>query len=228
MKFVKIIIILLTFCSCSKDKYITEFEIALGSENSYILTELVNDFETDFLKSQYPKLKTKDAYKKFLSELLDDKTVGWKKISESTREKFANSSLKDEVYLYPDSVWIEKDTSKMTIKSKAVVKSRFKYINNDGSIDYLENETPEPPMKNFDINWVLEKERNSPRFNSTGKYLKALYQIKDRDTFFKNFYQRKEAVGLIRPEALAKVMLHENIDLTDYLVKRIIVLEMAY
>ena len=202
--------------------------MTLGAENSKILTELVADFETDFLKRQYPKLKTENAYEKFLTELRDNKTADWKKISENSRTKFANSELKDEIYRYPDSVWIEKDTSKMTIKLQAVVKSRFKYINDDGSIEYLENESYQPPIKDLDINWVLEREKNSPRFNSTGKYLQALYQIKDRDTFFKNFYEQKEAIGHINPETLANVMLQENVDLNDYLIKRIIVLELAY
>lgn len=228
MKSIKIIILFLTFCSCSKDKYVNDFETTLGTENSKTLSELVADFETDFLKRQYPNLKTESAYKKFLTELRDDKTADWKKISENSRTLFANSGLKDEIYRYPDSVWIEKDTSKMTIKSQAVVKSRFKYMNDDGSIEYLENESYHPSIKDLDINWVLEREKKSPRFNSTGKYLQALYQIKDRDTFFKNFYERKEVMGHIRPETLANVMLQENVDLKDYLVKRIIVLEIAY
>ena len=218
----------LIFCSCSRDNYVTDFETTLGEENSQTLTELVVDFETDFLKRQYPNLNTKNAYEKFLTQVRDEETEHWEKISKNSREKFENSSLKDEIYHYPDSVWIERDTSKMTIKSKAVVKSRFKYINDDGSVEYLESESYEPPMEHLDMNWVLEQRKKLPEFKSTGKYIQALYQIKNRDTFFRNFYERKNAIGFIRPETLSNVMLLDSVDLNDYLVRRIIVLEIAY
>lgn len=229
LKSIKITILFLTLWSCSNDEFVAKFEKTLGKENSQTLTELVADFETDFLKRQYPNQDKVKAYEMFLTELRDGNTTDWKKISKESRSKFDNSSLKDEIYRYPDSVWIEKDTAKMIIKSsEPVVKNRFKYLNEDGSVEYLEGESSIPPMKHLDINWLLEREKNTPEFNSVGKYIQALYQIKDRDTFFKNFYKRKNSYGFIRPESLARVILHDSVDLNEYLVKRIIVLEIVY
>lgn len=94
MKFINLIIILLLTLSCSNDKEIAEFEKVLGKENSETLTYLVNDFESDFLKRQYPNLDTKKAYKQFLTELSKGQTEYWKKISESSREYLEKSNLR--------------------------------------------------------------------------------------------------------------------------------------
>ena len=80
MKFFKIFLLLLFITSCTKqptDNRILEFERILGKENSETLNYLVSDFENDYLKKQYPTLKTEDAYSKFLNNLLEDKIENW-------------------------------------------------------------------------------------------------------------------------------------------------------
>lgn len=236
MKSIKIIILFLTFCSCSKDKYVTDFETTLGAENSQTLTELVEDFETDFLKRQYPKLKTENAYEKFLIELRDGKTSDWQKISKKGRENFKSSNLKYELYRYPDSVWIVKNSSfdkkedslELLFNQTPYIKSRYKYQNADETIEYLYSRSYPNILPEMDFDSIVEMEMKTPEFNGIGKYIQALYQIKERDTFFKNFVDYKNAVGMTKPNIIAKVMLEEKVDLNDYLVKRIIVLETAY
>ncbi|WP_417371877.1 hypothetical protein [Gelidibacter japonicus] len=61
MKYSLLLILILTF-GCSNQKDIKEFEAVLGKENSETLTYLVNDFESDVLKRQYPNISTKEAY----------------------------------------------------------------------------------------------------------------------------------------------------------------------
>ena len=222
-------VLLLAVWSCSNDKFVAEFESTLGNENSQFLTELVFDFENDFLKRQYPNLEIESAYKKLMLELRDGQIDDWKKISTKSRNKFEKSLLKSEIYQYPDSVWVEKDTAEMTIKSKQpVIKSRFKYVSIDGTIEYLEAESSIPPMEYADIAWLLKRQKESPEFNTSGKYFQALYKVKDRDEFFKKFYERKNSMGFIGAETLASVMLYENVDFNDYLIKRIIMLEIVY
>ena len=94
MKFIFLNIILLLTFSCSNEKDIAEFEKVLGKENSETLTYLVNDFESDFLKRQYPNLDTKNAYKQFLTELSKGETEYWKKISKSSREYLKECDLR--------------------------------------------------------------------------------------------------------------------------------------
>ena len=66
MKFINLFIILLLTFGCSSDKDTAEFEKVLGKENSQTLTLLVNGFENDFLKKQYPNSELNESYKKFL------------------------------------------------------------------------------------------------------------------------------------------------------------------
>ena len=166
MKYLKsltVVILFISFWGCSHDKFVTKFENTLGRENSQTLTELISDFESDFLKRQYPNLNTKSAYGKFLTDLRDEKT-DWKKISEESRAKFDNSSLKNEIYRYPDSVWIERDTAKMRIKSPMpVVKRRFKSLNKDGSVEYAISEGSYPGMNPLDIDKFLEQLKTEPK-----------------------------------------------------------------
>ncbi|GHC65789.1 hypothetical protein [Ulvibacter litoralis] len=235
MKSIKIVILFLIFWSCSKDKYVTDFDETLGPENSQTLTELVTDFETDFLKRQYPKLKTENAYEQFLTELRDGKTEDWKKISEKARKIFKSSDLKNEIYRYPDSVWIvenssldkKEDSLELLYSPVPYIKSRYKYDNPDGTFEYLYSRNYPNILSNMDTDSIIKSEMKTPEFNTIGKYIQAIYQIKERDTFFNNFYRQKQN-GFIRPETLAKVILYQKVDLNDYLVKRIIVLEIAY
>lgn len=216
-------------CSNGTDTFITDFETTLGQENSRLLTELVSDFENDFLKRQYPNIEIDSAYKKLMRELRDGQTDYWEKIFAKSRNAFEMSSLKSEIYMYPDSVWIEKDTAKMIIKSnQPVVKSRFKFVGLDGTITYNEAESSLPPMEYADLAWLLKRQKESPEFNTQGKYIQALYKLKDRDAFFRKFYDRKSSMGFLASEALASALLYENVDFNDYLIKRIIMLEIVY
>ncbi|WP_445738558.1 hypothetical protein [Mariniflexile sp.] len=140
MKILKTFIFLALIISCAEKKTeenILEFDKVLGKENVVTLDFIVSDFENDFLKRQYPNLNTENAYRQFLTDLRDDKTKNWKRISEKAIEKFESSELRLQMYEFPDSVWILKNSSFDKIESDSVsflnipypyIKSRFKYI----------------------------------------------------------------------------------------------------
>ncbi len=138
MKFIYLTIILLLTFSCSNEKDITEFEKILGKENSETLTYLVNDFESNFLKRQYPNLDTKKAYKQFLTELSKGETEYWNNFSKSSREYLKDSNLRLEIYSVPDSIWIERDPEKLTLSFSDVpmLKIKRKYLMPDGTFGY--------------------------------------------------------------------------------------------
>ena len=238
-KILILFIFLLLIISCADKKsenQASEFDKVLGIENIATLDFLISDFENDFLKRQYPNLDTENAYRQFLTELRDEKTENWKSISEKARNKFKASDLRLEMYEFPDSVWILKNSTFDKIESDSLlfldspfpyIKSRYKYTNPDGTTEYSYSRRSGEKISEVDYDSIINREMNSPSFNYIGKYLQALYKIKERDTFFKKFYKQKEH-GFIRPKILAKVMLEEYVDLNDYIVKRIIVLEIAY
>ena len=234
-----IFLFLIISCSDKKaEKGISEFDKVLGIENVAMLDFLVSDFENDFLKRQYPNLDTENAYRQFLIELRDEKTENWKSISEKSRNKFKTSDLRLEMYEFPDSVWIIENSDFDKIESDSLeyikhpvpyIKSRYKYTNPDGTIEYSYtrgNSSELTPNSNFDS--IINLELNRPNFNYAGKYLQALSSIKDKGKFHKEFYEQKNRAGFLFPESTARVMLEYDVDLNDKLNKKIIVLELIY
>ncbi|XMO86648.1 hypothetical protein AAFN75_17825 [Algibacter sp. AS12] len=241
MKFIKTFILFILIISCSDKKTennTSEFDKVLGKENIETLDFLVSDFENDFLKRQYPNLDSENAYRQFLTELRDEKTENWKSISEKARNKFKSSDLRLEMYEFPDSVWIIENSDFDKIESDSLeyikhpvpyIKSRYKYTNPDGTIEYSYsrgNSSELTPNSNFDS--IINREMNTPNFNYIGKYLRALESIKDKGEFHKEFYETKKNAGFLFPESTARVMLNYEIDLNDKLNRKIIVLELAY
>ena len=240
MKFIKTFIIFILIISCSDKKTennTSEFDKVIGKENIETLDLLVSDFENNFFKRQYPNLDTEKAYRQFLTELRDEKTENWKSISEKARNKFKASDLRLEMYEFPDSVWILKNSTFDKIESDSLnflkspfpyVKSRYKYTNPDGTIEYSYSRSSGENISEVDYDSIIDREMNSPSFNYVGKYLQALESIKYKGEFHKEFYDTKKSAGFLFPESTARIMLNYDIDLNDKLNRKIIVLELVY
>lgn len=214
-------------CSSQKDENLIVFEYILGKENTKTLDYIVSDFENDFLKNTYPNISVSKAYEMFLIDLKNENTSHFKKISNKTRELFNQSQLRLEIYDYPDSVWIERDTSKMSIDNRGgVVKKRYKYFNQDDEHEYS---TSESSIDHYNISddSIVSIEKKIVQPNNLGKYMIALYTIKDSSLFLKEFYDRKE-YGFIRLKILSDVMLSSDLDFKDPIIRRLIILELAY
>ncbi len=233
-----IIFILISFSiSCSDKKNESEFDKVLGKENIETLDFLVSDFENDFLKRQYANLDTENAYRQFLTELRDDKIENWKEISQKARHKFDSSDLRLEMYEFPDSVWVLKNSSFDKIESDSLpflespvpyVKSRFKYKNPDGTIEYTYSRGGGQIKITDNFDSIVKSELKRPRFNFIGSYLMAIKSVSKESEFLNEFYGIKNGVGIISPQLTAKVMLEKNVDLNNPTIRKIIVLEMAY
>jgi len=66
------------------------------------------------------------------------------------------------------------------------------------------------------------------RYNSVGKYMRALYQIKDSDSLVKVYSEIRQAAGMMPNELFVSGILSSNPDFTDYFHKRIVVLEFSF
>lgn len=236
MVIIRAFIILFLISSCS-EKQVSEFDKILGKENTETLTYLVSDFEKDFLKRQYPNLDTESAYRNFLTELRDGKTDNWRKISEKSRELFKSSDLILEMYRFPDSVWvlansemdkIEEDSLEFLHSPFPYIKSRYKYNNPDGTFEYAYSRGYGEIKPNADFDSIVKSEMKTPQFNYIGKYLMAIESVKYKSDFFKEFYRAKKNGGLYRASTTANVILEYKVDLTDPLIKKIIILEIVY
>ena len=240
MKILKAFILIALIISCAdkkKEDKISEFDKVLGEENVATLNFLVSDFENDFLKRQYPNLDTENAYRQFLTDLRDEKSENWKSISHKARDKFKLSDLRLEMYEFPDSVWILKNSTFDKIESDSLaflespvpyVKSRFKYTNPDGTTEYTYSRSIGEILPISDYDSIIKQVLESPRMNYIGKYLQALESIKNKSEFHKEFYEQKNSAGFLFSDAVARKMLDYKIDLNDRINRKIIVLELAY
>jgi hypothetical protein len=230
MKFIHLIIISLLTFSCSNEKDIAEFEKILGKENSETLTYLVNDFESDFLKRQYPNLDTKSAYQQFLTELSKGETEYWKVISKSSREYLKESDLRLEICSVPDSIWIERDPKKLTLSYSDVpmLKIKRKYLMPDGTFGYSTSVSSFRYKEPIDEDSIIESRKNWIDINYVGSYTRALNSISNKSRYLIGYLDIREAAGTIDPFIIAKQMLESKVDLNDYFIKRLIITEIVY
>ncbi|MBD0831252.1 hypothetical protein [Aestuariibaculum sediminum] len=231
MRYINLIIILHLTLSCSNQKEITEFEKILGKENSATLTCLVNDFESDFLKRQYPNIGIKKAYNQFLAELSKGKTEYRQNISENSREYLKRSTLRLEIYSVPDSIWIESDPKKLTFykNSDATLNIRRKHLKSDGTFRYETSVSDFRYKEPIDEDSILvESRKNWSDINYDGSYSRALNAISNKSDFLTEYIKIRDAAGKINPDIFAERMLESKVDLNDYFIKRLIITEIVY
>jgi hypothetical protein len=231
-------LLLIISCADKKpDNQTSEFVKVLGIENVATLDFLVSDFENDFLKRQYPNLDTENAYRRFLTELRDEKTENWKSISDKARNKFNASDLRIEMYEFPDSVWIIENSDFDKIESDSLdyirlpapyVKSRYKFTKPDGTTEYSYSRSSAEDISRVDYDSIINRELNSLSFNYTGKYLSALESVKNRSEFLSELYKVKSSFGILMSYEVAEIMLEFNVNLNDSLIRKIIVTEIVY
>ena len=79
--------------------------------------------------------------------------------------------------------------------------------------------------------WKETYERDSIyglEINLTGKYMKAIYSIKDSDAFISRYYKKREATGMLPIDLFIKGVLNSKSDFNDYFHKRIVVIEFSF
>ena len=224
MKFIKLIIISLLTFSCSNNKEIAEFEKILGKENSETLTYLVNDFESDFLKRQYPNLNTRKAYRKFLDELSNLEIEHWQKISKESRDVFKNSDLRLEIYCVADSSWLDQNPAETTFP---LIRTKLKCKNEDGSISVDSSAAPFNHRMS-DLDSILKTYENFVETNFGGKYHKALNSVSESSPFMTKYVDIRNSFGILPPEMVASEIVKSDVDLDDYFIRRLIITEMMY
>lgn len=224
MKILKTIIILVLFIGCSENKnQSTEFDKVLGKENSETLNFLVSEFENDFLKKQYPYLDIENAYRKFLTEISEEKIDYTKSITGKGKNIFDKSQLRLEIFCVADSTWIE--TNPWNDKT-LLVKGRTRCKNPDGT---YENRSMEMPFDEKEISRDSMQKRylNFVQTNHNGKYLKALNSIKYKSDFLNSFATDRNDFGIIPFYFTAERILADKVDLNDFDIRKIIVAELT-
>lgn len=66
------------------------------------------------------------------------------------------------------------------------------------------------------------------QINQVGKYMQALYSVKNSDSLINRYWDKRQAAGMMKKEFVVRGILSSNPDFNDYFHKRIIVLEFSY
>lgn len=104
-----------TSCQRSTEELrIVQFENHLGKEKSTVLSKKVIDFEV-FLTNNFSDNSVTEAYKKYLEIIVreENKNTNWNYAGTNRKEinsKFESSGLREEIFLKPDSVWLDNES----------------------------------------------------------------------------------------------------------------------
>jgi len=221
----KVIFILFAMISLSNYSQQIEFEKTLGKENVETLNSLIEDFETKTLKNEYPNLKTENAYKAFLKDIL--------KYNYSLLENriFPESKLKLNIYCVPDSTWVEErelSSGKKSRMNKTKYITKYKCLNPKGKViysgsAYFYNNERKKALK------LLENQKDDVQINFNSIYLKALEETPNKSKFVEYYLENIKMTGdPVHPFLMSNYILKNDIDINDYFTKRLIFINMFY
>ncbi|WAC01310.1 hypothetical protein N7U66_14640 [Lacinutrix neustonica] len=229
MKVLKLFLVLVFFLGCSKNENIKQFETVLGKENSETLTYLVEGFENDFLKKQYPELNTKKAYRQFLIDLRAESQDTREKFFKVNRNIFDSSTLKLEMYCVPDSVWITKSKDSLT-KGGSVSFIRTNYIcaSTDDNLHTIESSSSMLGYEGLTKDSIVKIFKNRLKPNLFGKYSKALESMPNKSQFLENFIRERQSMLSLGYYHATNRMIYNNADFDDYFIKRLVITDIVY
>ena len=195
------------------------FESALGLEKSRVLTELTKSFETDYLEKKFPNVSLEQKYLNFLEELAQRKFPKREEvIFDDNDKKYKSSGLMEAKYLFPDSVWIEKNG----------IQTKWTVLNENGEPVSFENFRPVKSKNQIFLDSILAERKKTVKFNHNGSFAKALEAVKDQSDFIKLYYAYVSAAGFIGADILFTEIRDHNIDISGPVERRVIVLHFVY
>lgn len=211
----------MTACQNQKrDSRIEKFENFLGKYNSELLSTKVDSFEK-FLKINFKDLNLEEAYFEYLNiiESGEFEKTDWK--YEGTgyaeiNELIERSGFRKEVWLRPDTVWIENGDL------------HFEYVyidKKDTSIIKGNSLSPKYDLiENQDS--IINIEKQLTTFNINGRFMRGLEMIKDSDSTLISYIEDKQIMRDIAPSIIAGRLIFYKADFSDYFIKRIIAIEL--
>jgi len=211
-------LILLESCaSLNSSKKIKIFEQTLGIENSKALSDYVNAFENEVLKTKYPSVATDIAYTRLLAE--DPGSIVPMKLHtlfvDYNLESYFKSQLWHEIYAPVDSIWFE----------DFELRVRYVYLSEEGKKTVSEGGYSY--NRSLDKDSLAQSELRVCSFNHLGKYFQAFESSKKGIPFLEDLYSTKYAVGEISIALFAKMVERHKLDLNGYLVRRIVAVELG-
>ncbi len=214
------LIVLIACQNESSDSRIEKFENFLGKDNSELLSRKVSSFEL-FLNINFKDLSIEDAYIKYLQiiESGEFENTDWKYDGTGyagINKMIENSRLRREIWLRPDTVWIE----------NGELYCEYRYIDNKDTFLIRGNSLPPKYDLIENQDSIINIEKQLSVFNLNGKYFRGLELVKGTDSILISYIESKHVVGNVAPTIVAGGILYYKADFSDYFVKRIIAVEL--
>jgi len=221
-----LILLLISFISCRnniQDSTVVTFEEALGEPFTEILNNSINTFDA-VLAETFPSNSIHDTYEKFLLKCSDTDC--------SLKEFGSNSSIIRQIL---------KDFSTSGFESEIIMRtSSVEYIDSSIHTKYLyfdkitgdtigsvtSESFPDASIMNIDS--LMREEETIIIFNPFGKYIQALSSVQDCDPIIQDYVDFKKGIGLTVFKFFCKGFLDSEPDYSDYIIKRIILIELLY
>lgn len=228
MKIIKLLYLsILLSISCIAHSQQSAFKKILGKENNNTLNVMLDDLENNILKTKYPNLTLKKAYKQLLNDIANGTTFIEEVRSKKIKTLFDQSNLKKQIYCLPDSVYVGPSKYASNKDRKAVI-TIFKCVSSDNEVSKTRAEFY-GIEKNGNFKKTIEHARNSDQLNLTGSFFKALKATKNKSVYLKKHLAFAENMGDVRhPTITCEILLKENSDLTDFIIKRLILVYILY
>lgn len=215
------ILLLIVMVSCKGYKSnslnnVQTFTQQLGEQESEYLNQLVKSFEAH-LDSIYKDQKLDVQYEEYLNDLAKNNCrVVWKPDSFLLAQVKRDSKLLGR-YDYPDSVAYNPLTSFTTFNNGKI----------SSMIDYLPlNSEKEIRYTNSQVDSIIVGLKNELVYHGEGTFFSALDSINPQSSFIKTYLKEVEnpmsGLGIC---TLSWGLLHNHVNLTDYFIKRMIVVE---
>ena len=106
------------------------------------------------------------------------------------------------------------------IKSDTITKwKKFQFQSKKTTVEYYKSGLHDE---------IYKKDSTFLEANNLGKYMTALYKIKNTDTLIKKYWKIREAAGILPNTMFVDGILYHNPDFKNYFHKRIVVVEFSF
>ena len=167
-------------------------------------------------------------------QINNDKKYNWKKLLPESHNRFYKSELRLDMYNFPDSVWVVQNSSFDNVEEDSLVfldadrpyiKVKEQSRINNKAYQYRRIYTK---LDSTNIDSLVDIIKNQKTFNYTGSYYKAIDRFKNNNKFWRELNDYLISLKENDPAIFADIILKNNFDLNNKLIRKFIVMECVY
>lgn len=207
-------------CVNQKDENIKKFETRIGPQKIELLDKLILEFEEQ-LKLKFRTNDLEQAYYRYFLE----------NIHGDNQQKIFNDDRISEIKESLIKIGLEKEIILKPFKTKQedlILFYTYLYEKDDGEIDTINIEHEFLKFPGINMDSLIQQEKDEIKFNENGDYINAIEEIESSDSILTDYLSIKNLCGFIQDNIFSNAMLYYTVDIDDYFIKRIILIEYLY